>query len=80
MYRNDVYRILKKKMIGEWSTDKDDIRDTVIDIMDELDIDYSADDDCDAVYVMFDDEDGKEQEIVISYELVGRTWSVRAVI
>lgn len=76
MYKREVVAALKK-LVGEWTTVRDEIRDMVIDLMENEDIECWIDDCGDYVSVGFENPDGNETEVCVRYELVGRsTWTV----
>lgn len=76
MFKNEVVSMLEE-LIGNWSTDKNDIQDMVADIMENADVDFCAEDFGDYVSVQFEDDDENDEEVIVQYELVGRnTWTV----
>ena len=80
MYRGEVLNTLRL-MISEWSTEKSYFEDMIGNLMDYDDIEYYIEDLGDKMSVQFEDEEGKDQEILVKYMLTGtNTWSVYDVI
>ena len=76
MYKNEVAAVLRK-LVGQWTTVREEVRDLVIDVMEEEDLECWIDDCGDYVSVGFENPDGVDCEVYVRYELVGRnTWTI----
>lgn len=75
MYKQEVAAVLRK-LVGEWTTVREEIRDMVIDLMEEEDVECWIEDCGDYVCVGFENPDGVDTEVCVGYEIVGRSWTV----
>lgn len=76
MYKNEVAAVLRK-LVGQWTTVREEVRDLVIDAMEEEDLECWIDDFGDYVSVGFENPDGVDCEVCVRYELVGHnTWTI----
>ena len=77
-YRDEVIEELKQ-LVGEWSTKKEDLQELVEEAIAGMHMGALVEDCGEFMVVSFEDPDGKEKEVSVDYELVGRTYTVTAV-
>lgn len=80
MDRNEIISIMKARLIGEWSTHREDLSYCIKEATDtELEYDSYSIEDAGDNMVLALELDGEDAEIVFEIENVGSTWYISGV-